>query len=99
MEEVILKMIVNKLGDPNKKVQCHVIYLLVKLLTAHKDMAEGMIREIKLFMQKPQCKSSHRYYATAFLNRVATSIGLKNEKVKLILFRIYFGMFKQIVNQ
>jgi ribosome biogenesis protein MAK21 len=31
MEDQILNIIVNKLGDQSKKVQCHTIYLLIKL--------------------------------------------------------------------
>ena len=31
LEDIILDIIVNKLGDSNKKVQCHTIYLLLKL--------------------------------------------------------------------
>jgi hypothetical protein len=31
MEDVILDIIVNKLGYTSKKVQCHTIYLLLKL--------------------------------------------------------------------
>ena len=32
IEDVILSIIVNKLGDSNKKIQCHTIYLLLKLV-------------------------------------------------------------------
>jgi hypothetical protein len=32
IEDIILEIIVNKLGDQNKKVQCHTIYLLLKLI-------------------------------------------------------------------
>lgn len=32
IEDVILEIIVNKLGDQSKKVQCHTIYLMLKLI-------------------------------------------------------------------
>ena len=46
MEDIILGVIVNKLGDLSKKIQCHTIYLLLQLVKAHNSMAEVIIREI-----------------------------------------------------
>ncbi len=63
----------NKLGDSDKRVQCHVIYLLVKIMKAPRmeDKVGLIIREVHLFLQRSKEHSLHRYYAVAFLNRVA----------------------------
>jgi hypothetical protein len=41
-----MSIMVNKLGDTTKKVQCHTIYLLVKVLLTNKDFGELLIREV-----------------------------------------------------
>jgi ribosome biogenesis protein MAK21 len=93
MEETILSIIVNKLGDQSKKIQCHTIYLLIQLMKAHFEMTEVIVREVSLFMSRPNTKASHRFYAVAFLNRAAMSVAPKDEKVRVMLFKIYFNMF------
>ena len=93
MEEVILSAIVNKLGDVTKKISCHTIYLLIQLIKKHVTMAEVIVREVQLFIQRPGIKASHRFYATAFLNRVAAMVAPKDDKVRIALFKIYFGLF------
>ena len=96
-EEVILEIIVNKLGDTSKKIQCHTIYLLLKLTQKHKEMAEVLVREVHLFMTRANTKNTHLYYSIAYLNRVAGMVASKDEKVRVILFRIYFSLFKRIL--
>lgn len=60
-------------------------------------MSDLIIREVQLFMSRPNIKSDNIFYSVAFLNRAAQIVGPKDEKVKLILFRIYMGLFKKIV--
>ena len=60
-------------------------------------MTEVIVREIQLFISRPGMKKTHVYYAVAYLNRVASMIAPKDEKVRLILFKIYFSLFKKVV--
>lgn len=96
-EEIILEIIVNKLGDMSKKIQCHTIYMLLKLTQKHKEMAEVIVREVHLFMTRANTKNQHIFYSIAYLNRVASMVAPKDEKVRVMLFRIYFSMFKKIL--
>jgi hypothetical protein len=66
-------------------------------MKTHISMSEVIVREIHLFMQRPNTKASHRFYATAFLNKVASMVAHKDEKVKIMLFKIYFSLFKSIL--
>ena len=50
MEDTILEIIVNKLGDVSKKVQCHTIYLLLKLSQSHIEMTEVIVHAVTLFL-------------------------------------------------
>ena len=99
MEDVILDIIVNKLGDTSKKVQCHTIYLLLKLSQAHIEMTEVIVHGVILFLQRHHTKPSHVYYSVAYLNRIASMVAPKDEKVRLTLLRTYFSLFRKILGE
>lgn len=69
-EELILEILVNKLGDTSKKVQCHTIYLLLKLSQAHIEMTEVVVHAVSLFIGRSK-EQSHIFYSVAYLNRIA----------------------------
>lgn len=98
LEDVILSIIVNKLGDQSKKVQCHTIYLLIKLSQAHMEMTPVIVHEVNQFITRSSVKSSHVYYSVAYLNRMAAMVAPKDEKVRVMLLRIYFSLFKKLLN-
>jgi beta-xylosidase len=94
MEDVILEIIINKLGDSSKRVQCHTIYLLLKLSQAHIEMTEVIVHSVNLFLQRNHSKPSHVYYSVAYLNRIASMVAPKDERVRLMLLRVYFSLFR-----
>ena len=98
-EEFILDILVNKLGDSSKKVQCHTIYLLLKLSQAHIEMTEVVVHAVTLFIGRTSGKqqSSHIFYSVAYLNRIAQMVAPKDEKVRLMLLRVYFSLFRKIL--
>jgi hypothetical protein len=97
MEDVILEIIVNKLGDASKKVQCHTIYLLLKLSQAHEEMTPVIVTAVNLFMSRNQTKASHVFYSVAYLNRIASMIAPKDEQVRLMLLKTYFALFRKLL--
>ena len=60
-------------------------------------MAEVIVREISLFINRPNTKNSHIFYAVAYLNKISSIVAPKDEKVRLHLFRIYFALFSKVV--
>ena len=60
-------------------------------------MAEVIVREVNNFIGRAGTKNIHIYYAVAYLNRVASIVAPKDEKVRIILFRIYFSLFSKIL--
>jgi len=97
LEERILQILVNKLGDTSKKVQCHVIYLLLKLSQAHVEMTPVIVHEVNLFITRHGTKNTHLYYAVAYLNRISSMVAPKDERVRVMLLRIYFSLFKRLL--
>lgn len=56
-----------------------------------------IVREINLFINRPNTKNSHIFYAVAYLNKLASIVAPKDEHVRLLLFRIYFALFSKVL--
>ena len=92
-------MIVNKFGDAVKKVQCHAINSMTRVLTrfhgeSKEDVQTVILREVSLFLGRPGTKPSHRVYALGFLNKAASiMIGTGSIDVRHTILSIYFNLF------
>lgn len=96
IEDIILSILINKIGDTSKKVENHAVQMLCKLLKVHPEMAPVVLHEAYLMCQRPGLKSSQKYYAMSFLNKLAIISG-HDEAIRITLFRAYFHMFKSIL--
>jgi len=71
-------MVVNKLGDAEKKVQVHAIQVLVQMCIKQKNVMEElpmiMVRELGMFLEKRCSKPAHRVYALGCLNKLSTVV-------------------------
>lgn len=97
IEDVILSILINKLGDNSKKVQLHAVMVLCRVLKNHPQMAFVFIHETHLLLQRPGCKQNQRLVATHFLNKISALASKTDEKVRVELFRIYFSIFKTVI--
>jgi hypothetical protein len=61
-------------------------------------MTPVLIHEVNLFISRPGTKTDHIFYAVAYLNRMASMAAPKNERVRVMLLRIYFALFKKLLN-
>lgn len=105
-EGELLRIVVNKLGDPERKIASNAGYLLTKLLAHHHGMKHVVVREIEDFIYRPGLKDRARYYAVIYLNQIVlsskdspkvlpdgTSVTLAKRMVD-----IYFTLFKLIID-
>ncbi|KAK4938941.1 RNA-binding ribosome biosynthesis protein mak21 [Elasticomyces elasticus] len=91
-EANLLRLLVNKLGDPVKKIASQASYCLMQLLIAHPAMKTVVISAIEGdFIFRPGQSMQGRYYAVVTLNQ--TALSAKEEDVAKKLLDIYFGMF------
>jgi hypothetical protein len=90
---------INKLGDKEKKVQTHSIFVLVNFVKAKKERADVVVKECQIFLARNMDKTSHKLYTIAFLNRLASIVASKNLKVRLMLFKIFFSLFQKILGE
>lgn len=91
-EDNLLRLLVNKLGDTEKKVASRASHLLLQLMIAHpamKAIVIGAIESDLLF--KPGQSPNAKYYAIITLNQ--TVLSMKDQEVAVKLLDIYFSIF------
>lgn len=95
-EANLLRLLINKLGDPVKKIASQASYLLMQLLASHPAMKAIVVSAIDTdFIFKPAQTIHAKYYAAVTLNQ--TALSMKEEGVAAKLLDIYFGLFKTIL--
>jgi ribosome biogenesis protein MAK21 len=72
-ETTLLQLIVNKLGDPAKKVAAAASHELRKVLANHPSMQLIMAREVQQLAFRPGLKSRALYHCVTFLNQLKLS--------------------------
>ena len=95
-ESNLLRLLVNKLGDPSKKIASRASYLLLQLEQAHPMMKSIMISavESELLFRPGQSKHA-QYYGVITLNQ--TILSAAEEKVAAQLLDIYFSLFVSLL--
>jgi ribosome biogenesis protein MAK21 len=95
-ESNLLRLLVNKLGDPVKKIASQASYLLMQLLIAHPAMKMVVVSAVEAdFIFRPGQSLHGKYYAVVTLNQ--TSFSVKEEDVAVKLLDIYFGLFTELL--
>lgn len=91
-EENLLRLLVNKLGDRDRKVAARTSHLLLQLQEAHPMMKNIIIDSIKKDLILRPGQSLHaKYYAIVTLNQ--TVLSSKEAEVANKLLDIYFDLF------
>lgn len=91
-ESNLLTLLVNKLGDRDRKIASRASYLLLQLQISHPGMKPIIIRSIEQdILLHPSQDHRSRYYAVNTLNQ--TILSSKEPSVAESLVRIYFELF------
>lgn len=92
----LLRLLVNKLGDSDKKVASKASHSLLQLQLPHPLMKSTIITAIESDLLFRPGQSMHaKYYATITLNQ--TSLTTKQDNVTKHLLDIYFSLFAQLL--
>lgn len=95
-EANLLRLLVNKLGDNDKKIASKTSYHILQLETAHPLMKPTIISSIESDLLFRPGQSLHaQYYATITLNQ--TVLSGKEEAVAKKLLDIYFSLFAKLL--
>ncbi|KAI5862663.1 CBF-domain-containing protein [Durotheca rogersii] len=95
-ESNLLRLLVNKLGDRERKIASRASYLLLQLLNTHPGMKQVVIRNIEqdvIFRPGQQIRA--KYYAINTLNQ--TILSAKEPQTADSLLNIYFGLFVSLL--
>ncbi|KAH8905094.1 CBF-domain-containing protein [Coniochaeta sp. PMI_546] len=91
-EANLLRLLVNKLGDRDRKIASRASYLLLQLLNTHPGMKGIMIKTVEQeVLLRPGQSMRTKYYAINTLNQ--TILSMKEPAIADNLLRIYFEMF------
>lgn len=91
-EANLLKLLVNKLGDRDRKIASRASYLLLQLQSSHPGMKPIIIRTIEQdILLHPSQDHRVKYYAINTLNQ--TILSNKEPLVAEALVRMYFDLF------
>jgi ribosome biogenesis protein MAK21 len=97
-ESNLLRLLVNKLGDPDKKIASRTSYLILQLQTTHPLMKSIIIRAIESeLLLRPGQGSHAKYYAINTLNQ--TVLSGKEEDIARKLLSLYFDLFVSILRK
>ncbi|KAF2003343.1 CBF-domain-containing protein [Amniculicola lignicola CBS 123094] len=97
-EENLLRLLVNKLGDKDRKVASKASYLLLQLQQEHPLMKSVIINGIESdLLFRPNQSPSAKYYAIITLNQ--TVLSMKDQEVASKLLEIYFSLFVSLLKK
>ena len=97
-EANLLRLLVNKLGDSDKKIASKASFNILQLETTHPLMKPIIISAIESDLIFRAGQSLHaRYYATITLNQ--TVLSAKEESVARKLLDIYFSLFIKLLEK
>lgn len=97
-EENLLRLLVNKLGDPEKKIASRASHLLLQLQNFHPQMQSIVMTSIDSeTLLKPGQSSSAKYYAAITLNQTILRKG--DNATANTLMNIYFSIFVTILSK
>jgi ribosome biogenesis protein MAK21 len=94
-ERNLLLLLVNKLGDTERKLCSKVAFLLLQLLERHPNMVLVVVREVHQFLHRSHLSDRARYYAMIFLNQIL--LKEDDQVVADHLLSLYFNNFQKVM--
>lgn len=97
-EAVLLAMLVNKLGDPDRKIASYIHKTLQELLQEHPAMKRVVIDEVERVLTRPQVSDRTKYNAILFINQIYLDKSGEDSDLAAHLITVYFGLFTKEVH-
>lgn len=97
-EAVLLAMLVNKLGDPDRKIASYIHKTLQELLSEHPAMKRVVIDEVERVLTRPQVSDRTKYNAILFINQIYLDKSGDDADLAAHLITVYFGLFTKEVH-
>eukprot|EP01104_Vermistella_antarctica_P000786 TRINITY_DN108_c1_g1_i1.p1 TRINITY_DN108_c1_g1~~TRINITY_DN108_c1_g1_i1.p1 ORF type:complete len:641 (+),score=185.26 TRINITY_DN108_c1_g1_i1:275-2197(+) len=92
--ETLLSLLVNKLGDPDKKISSKVVYLLLVVVEKQPQLKEDIVKEIERFVSRPNVGTKAQKYAVTILNQIVLERAHPALADRLVI--VYLTLFKAL---
>ena len=94
-EKALLDVIVNKLGDPQRRTASNAAHFLLEIVSKeHPAMKRVVAREVEAFCFRRGVGLKAQYYAAVLLNQFPLNHGEDGKKLASQLVEFYFSLFK-----
>ncbi|KAG7381620.1 hypothetical protein PHYPSEUDO_005778 [Phytophthora pseudosyringae] len=97
-EAVLLAMLVNKLGDPDRKIAAYLHRMLQDLLRQHPAMKRVVVDEVERLLTRSKVSDRAKYNAVLFLNQIYLEGDGVDADLAGHLISVYFGLFSKEVH-
>ena len=98
-EQNLLTLLVNKIGDLERKIASRAVFLLLQLLEKHPSMKLIFSKEVEQLIFRPNMPKRTQYYGVTFLNQIPLSKSAADVACANHLVSIYFVLFEQLVQE
>ncbi|GMF33323.1 unnamed protein product [Phytophthora lilii] len=98
-EAVLLAMLVNKLGDPDRKIAAYLHRMLQELLREHPAMKRVVVDEVERLLTRPKVSDRAKYNAVLLLNQIYLEGDGVDADLAGHLISVYFGLFSKEVHR
>lgn len=95
----VLSIIVNKLGDSDKKVSSEALFSLQQIARKKVQHIESVILEVDRFLSRPNLSEKSKYYAMLFLNHVVFNNSQNGKHIAKNVVRVYFRFFDSLIEK
>ncbi|XP_063959012.1 CCAAT/enhancer-binding protein zeta-like isoform X2 [Lytechinus pictus] len=96
-EKRLLRLIVNKVGDPDYKVASKAVHWLQKLVDVHSMMKIVVVQAVEELLFRPNINTKAQYYAVCFLNQLV--LHPEEDLLATQLIIVYLSFFKACTKQ
>lgn len=96
-EDLLLKNLVNKVGDTSQKVASKVIYCLTQLLRVHPNMKQVVMNEVEKLLFRSNVGPKAQYYGICFLSQY--HFDDEDAEIARNIISIYFSFFKASIKK
>jgi ribosome biogenesis protein MAK21 len=96
-EQLLMTTLVNKLGDPDRKVASKVVYLLGKLLEEHPGMKLPIVSQVETMLFQLHLTDRAQFFCAVFLSQILFDD--EDEALARKLLDVYFAMFKIVMSR
>lgn len=98
-EQVILRLLVNKLGDPERKLGSKITFLLQQVLEQHPGMKLVVVKEVEALIFRSNVSDRAKYFCVIFLTQLVFQNTEEDAKLAQSLITVYFTLFRNFVEK